>query len=245
MPILPGWPLIYQWERELSNPVWIKTHLTWTLIFSQTPANSILPSGARLTCGCPRDSYSISIPWLPSVARFGFWKYWTLITFSCWKGDVGHPSALLFLYSCGPSLIYLSLTTFQSFYLVTFCIISNARAERNDSTWSCHFNSSKMSVLYLEFNIHQMDHNTFLEILHQNNDVYFIDSIIYMTCIFQHGERNTNSRLCFFFCNTLMSITSWPNGLMSGVLLLWMSTWHFILKFWESGKGRIAVEEYL
>lgn len=33
-----------------------KKHFTWTLIFSQTPANSVLSSGARLTCGCHRDS---------------------------------------------------------------------------------------------------------------------------------------------------------------------------------------------
>lgn len=171
------------------------------------------------------------------MARFGFWKCWTLITFFCWRGDVGHPSALLFL--------YLSLNNFQSFCLVAFCIISNAGAERNDSSWSCHFNSSKISVHYLEFNIHQMDHNTFiLEILHQNNDVYFRDSIMYMAYKFQHGERNTNSRLFFFF-NTHPDEHYWPDGLVSGVLLQWMSTWHYVLKFWESRKGRIAVEEYL
>ena len=59
-------------------------------------------------------------------------------------------------------------------------------------------------------------------------------------------ETPTLGFLSFFLVIlTLMSITSWPNGLMSGVLLLWMSTWHFILKFWESRKGRIAVEGYL
>ena len=63
------------------------------------------------------EGEAISIPWLPSVTRSGFWKCWTLITFFCWRGEVGNPSALLFLCSCDPSMIYLSLTTFQSFYL--------------------------------------------------------------------------------------------------------------------------------
>lgn len=49
----------------------------------------------------------------------------------------------------------------------------------------------------------------------------------------------------FFFFNTHPDEHYWPNGLVSGVLLLWMSTWHYDLKFWESRKGRIAVEEYL
>lgn len=131
----PSWLPSYLSVGERSfKPCVDKKHFTWTLIFRQTPANSILFSGARLTCGCDRDSYSISIPWLSSVTRSGFWKCWTLITFFCWRGEVGNPSALLFLCSCDPSMIYLSLTTFQSFYLVAFCIISNAGAERNDST---------------------------------------------------------------------------------------------------------------
>lgn len=163
------------------------------------------------------------------MARFGFWKCWTLITFFCWRGDVGHPSALLFL--------YLSLNNFQSFCLVAFCIISNAGAERNDSSWSCHFNSSKISVHYLEFNIHQMDHNTFiLEILHQNNDVYFRDSIMYMAYKFQHGERNTNSRLFFFLILTLMSIT----GQMDWWVEFCFSGCPHGITFWSSGNQEKA-----
>lgn len=51
-----------------------------------------------------------------------------------------------------------------------------------------------------------------------------LDSIMLMAYV-QHGEKYTQ-----FFFNTHPDEHYWPNGLVSGVLL-WMSTWHYILKF--------------
>ena len=41
------------------KPCGDKEHFFWRLIFSRAPANKIISSGARLICGCQRDSHSI------------------------------------------------------------------------------------------------------------------------------------------------------------------------------------------
>ena len=82
LPVPPGCPDISQWEREVSNPVGIKSTFSGDLFLAElllTKSFPVVLGSSAVVRGTPIQSRGeMSIPMLPSVARFVFWILETL-----------------------------------------------------------------------------------------------------------------------------------------------------------------------
>lgn len=82
LPVPLGCPGISKWEREVSDPVGIKSTFPGDLFLAELLLTKAFPGvlgSSAVVRGTPIQSRGeMSIPMLPSVARFGFWILETL-----------------------------------------------------------------------------------------------------------------------------------------------------------------------